>query len=302
MVTMDTAGGGGSGARPPSGARHVTDEFRGAGDVRLYLQAWLPGVPESGDHGAVIAVVHGYGDHGGRYAGLGEAMAAGGLAVYAYDLRGHGRSSGARGQVKRFDDYLDDTELYLSEVRRLQPAKTVFLLGHSMGGLICARLAQERPPDVAGMILSAPFLHLAAEVSPVKILAARILSLLWPGRDIGNTVRASDLSRDEAVVRAYDVDPLVHHVAPARWAVQTLAAQGAAMARADRVVLPLYVLFGTADPVADPGCSRTFFARAGSEDKTLREYPGLLHECFNELGRERVYADLAAWTTQRTPD
>lgn len=115
-------------------------------------------------------------------------------------------------------------------------------------------------------------------------------------------MRASDLSRDEAVVRAYDVDPLVHHVAPARWAVQTLAAQGAAMARADRVVLPLYVLFGTADPVADPGYSRTFFARAGSRDKTLREYPGLLHECFNELGRERVYADLAAWITQRTPD
>ncbi len=74
------------------------------------------------------------------------------------------------------------------------------------------------------------------------------------------------------------------------------------MARAERVVLPLYVLFGTADPVADPGYSRTFFARAGSEDKTLREYPGLLHECFNELGRERVYADLAAWITQRMPD
>ena len=108
----------------------------GAGE-RLHLQAWLPAGPDL-EHGpepvAVIALVHGYGDHGGRHAWFGEDMAARGYAVYAYDLRGHGQSTGTRGQIKRFDDYLDDTAIFLDEVRRRQPGKPLVLLGHSLGG------------------------------------------------------------------------------------------------------------------------------------------------------------------------
>ena len=251
--------------------KHTSDQFMGAGE-RLHLQAWLPAGPDLEqlvERSEVIALVHGYGDHGGRHTWFGEDMAARGYAVYAYDLRGHGLSTGTRGQVKRFDDYLDDTVIFLDEVRRRQPGVPVVLLGHSLGGLICARLAEERPCDVRALILSSPFFALTVQPEPLKLLGAKALSALWPGRDIGNTVMAADLSHDQTVVDAYVTDPLVHHVAPARWAAETLAAQDAAMAAAPRVTLPLLLLYGKEDQIADPAFAEAFFATVRSEDKKL---------------------------------
>jgi alpha-beta hydrolase superfamily lysophospholipase len=285
--------------------RHTSAQFSAAGGgVRLHLQAWLPAGPDWAvplEPDAVIAVVHGYGDHGGRYAWLGEDMAARGHTVYAYDLRGHGQSSGARGQVGRFADYLDDTEVFLDEVRRAQPGKPLFLLGHSMGGLVCALLAEERPLDVRGLVLSSPFLQLADMVPPTKKVGVGILARVWPGKDVGNTVQAAHLSHDEAVVERYVTDPLVHHVATARWAAATLAAQDAAMAGAAAITLPLLVLYGTDDHVADAAFTEELFARAASDDKSILRYEGYYHECFNETGRERVFDDLAAWVAARLP-
>ena len=275
----------------------------GAGE-RLHLQAWLPAGPDIEqlvEPAAAIALVHGYGDHGGRHTWFGEDMAARGYAVYAYDLRGHGLSSGTRGQIKRFDDYLDDTAVFLDEVRRRQPGKPVVLLGHSLGGLICARFAEERPCDVRALVLSSPFFALTVQPEPMKLFGAKALSALWPGRDIGNTVRAEDLSHDQAVVEAYVTDPLVHHVATARWAAETLAAQDAAMAAAPRVTLPLLLLYGKDDQVADPAFAEAFFATAGSADKKLVPYKRFYHELFNEVERERVFADVAAWLAERLP-
>ena len=224
----------------------------------------------------VVAVVHGYGDHGGRYTWLGEDLAARGWALYAYDLRGHGQSSGRRGQVRRFDEYLDDTEVFLDEVRRAQPGKPVFLLGHSMGGLVCARLAEVRPPDVTGLILSSPFLQLVEAVPPSRVAGVKVLAKVWPNRDIGNTVRAAQLSHEESVVEAYVTDPLVHHVAPARWAVALLGAQDAAMAESGRIALPLLVLYGTEDEVVDFAFIEALYAQAASADKSSPAVRGLL--------------------------
>jgi alpha-beta hydrolase superfamily lysophospholipase len=285
--------------------RHASAQFAGAGGERLYLQAWLPAapgpVPPQLDAAAVVAVVHGYGDHGGRYAGLGEDLAARGYALYACDLRGHGNSTGRRGQVGRFGEYLDDTEAFLDEVRRAQPGKPLFLLGHSMGGLVCARLAEVRPPQVAGLVLSSPFLQLADAVPPLRAAGVKALAKVWPNRDIGNTVRAEQLSHDRSVVEAYVTDPLVHHVAPARWAAELLAAQDATMAGASRIVLPLLVLYGTEDPVVDVAFIEALYDRAESGDKSILRYEGFYHECFNETGRERVFQDLAAWHGARLP-
>jgi lysophospholipase len=284
--------------------KHTSDQFMGAGE-RLHLQAWLPAAPDpdgvavATDPVAVIALVHGYGDHGGRHTWFGEDMATRGYAVYAYDLRGHGQSSGTRGQIKRFDDYLDDTAVFLDEVRRRLPGKPVVLLGHSLGGLICTRLAQERPCDVRALVLSSPFFALTVQPEPMKLLGAKVLSALWPGRDIGNTVRAEDLSHDTSVVEAYVTDPLVHHVATARWAAEALSAQEAAMAAAPAVTLPLLMLYGKDDEVADPSFAEAFFATVGSADKKLIHYEGFYHELFNEVGREQVFADVAAWLAER---
>jgi acylglycerol lipase len=292
---------------PAAGAqsRHTSAQFTGAGGMRLHLQAWLPVGPDPAapqpEATAVIAVVHGYGDHGGRYAWLGEDLVARDYCLYSYDLRGHGHSSGRRGQVGRFEEYLEDTEVFLDEVRRAQPGKPVFLLGHSMGGLVCARLAEVRPPDVRGLVLSSPFLQLAEAVPPSRLIGAKVLAKVWPNRDIGNTVRASQLSHDDAVVEAYVTDRLVHHVAPARWAAEMLAAQDATMADAARVALPLLVLYGTADQVVDVAFIEALYAQAAAADKSMLRYEGFYHECFNETGRERVFDDLAAWVGARLP-
>jgi alpha-beta hydrolase superfamily lysophospholipase len=219
--------------------------------------------------------------------------------VYAYDLRGHGQSSGTRGQVTRFADYLDDTAVFLDEVHRRQPGKPLVLLGHSLGGLICTRFVEERPFDGRALILSSPFFALTVQPEPAKLLGVKALTVVWPGRDVGNTLRAEDLSHDASVVEAYVTDPLVHHVATARWAAETLSAQEAAMAAAPTVTLPLLVLYGKDDEVADPAFAEAFFATAGSEDKKLIHYEGLYHELFNEVDREKVFADVAAWLAGR---
>ena len=191
--------------------------------------------------------------------------------------------------------------MFLDEVRRAQPGKPVFLLGHSMGGLVCARLAEVRPPDVRGLILSSPFLQLAEAVPPSRVIGAKVLARVWPNRDIGNTVRASQLSHDDAVVEAYVTDRLVHHVAPARWAAEMLAAQEATMADAARVDQPLLVLYGTEDQVVDVTFIEALYEQAKAEDKSILRYEGFYHECFNETGREQVFDDFAAWIGARLP-
>lgn len=281
-----------------SPVRHTSSQFDGADGERLHLQSWLP-VDEPA---AVLAVVHGYGEHGGRHGRLAAAVAPQGYAVYAYDLRGHGLSTGDRGRIRRFTDYLDDTALFLDVVRAAQPDRPVFLLGHSLGGLIAATFAMRRPDSLEALILSSPFLHLVMDVPLSKRIGALLLSALAPGFNIGNTVQAADLSHDQSVVDAYVTDPLVHHVAPARWATEMLAAQSAALSAAPSLTLPLLLLYADADAIADPVASREFFAAAGSADKTLKCYEGFYHELFNESGNDAVVADLVSWLQAHVPE
>ncbi len=279
-------------------ARYESGAVRGAGGLELYRQAWRP----EGEPAAVLAVVHGYGEHGGRYGYLVEAVVPLGYAVHVYDLRGHGRSPGRRGHISAFSDYVQDTGAFLQAVGAGEGAEApVYLLGHSLGGLIAATYVEERPGGLAGLILSSPFLRLRLPVPGVKRLAASALSRLAPARDVGNTLPASGLSHDPEVVAAYTSDPLNHHVATARWAAEVLAAQRAALAAAPRLRLPLLVMYGDADPIADPAATRKLFAAAGSTDKRERCYAGFYHELFNETGRAAVFADLALWLAERRP-
>jgi len=277
---------------------HSSVQFAAADGLLLTRQAWRP----DGEPAAVLAVVHGYGEHGGRYRGLAEDMAARGYAVHVYDLRGHGHSGGQRGHLGRFTDYLDDTAVYLAAVREEQPGRPLFLLGHSLGGLIATAYVEDRPTDaLAGLILSSPFLRLGMPVAPVRLRAARLLSVVAPAMNVGNTIDPTALSHERDVVEAYDTDPLNHHVATARWAAEVLAAQGAALSAAGSIRLSLLLLFGDADAVADPQAARELFSAAGSTDKTSRCYEDFYHEIFNETGRAKVFADLAAWLEARAP-
>lgn len=284
--------------RPHTGpVRHASSQFDAVDGERLHLQSWLP----ADEPTAVLAVAHGYGEHGGRYGHLAAAVVPQGYAVYVYDLRGHGLSTGDRGRIRRFTDYLDDTAQFLDVVRATQPGRPVFLLGHSLGGLIAAIFAIRRPDGLEALILSSPFLRLLMDVPRSKRIGATVLSALVPGLNIGNTVQAADLSHDQSVVDAYVTDPLVHHVAPARWATEMLAAQSAAVSAAPSLMLPLLLLYADVDAIADPAASREFFGAAGSADKSLKCYEGFYHELFNESGNDAVFADLVSWLRAHVP-
>jgi len=275
---------------------HASAQFAAADGQLLTRQVWRP----EGEPVAVLAVVHGYGEHGGRYRGLAEALAPKGCAVHVYDLRGHGLSGGRRGHVDRFTDYLDDTAEFLRAVREEQPGVPVHLLGHSLGGLIAVAYVEDRQADVpAGLILSSPFLRLGMPVPPLKLGVVRLLSRVAPRMNIGNTLDPAALSHDREVVRAYGTDPLNHHVASARWAAEVVAAQGAALSAAGGIRLPLLVLYADEDFITDPLATRELFERAASADKTARCYEGYYHELFNETGRNAVFADLTAWLEAR---
>ena len=277
--------------------QHETGDFEAAGAVRLVWQSWAP----AGHPIAVLAVVHGYGEHGGRYGFLVDDMVPRGYAVFTFDLRGHGRSPGRRGHVDRFGDYLVDTRAFLALVRGACPDAPVFLLGHSMGGLIATALAEEGDAGLAGVVLSSPFLGMRLAVPAFQVRAARLLSRVAPALRMNNPLRAEQLSHDAAVVAAADADPLNHRQTTMRWGAEILSAQPAVVAAAERLRAALLLLYADDDPIADPRAAEELFARAASADKSTRCYVGYYHEIFNEVGRAAVFEDLAAWLGEHVP-
>lgn len=270
---------------------------------------------------AVLAVVHGFGEHGGRYGFLADAMTGRGYAVATYDLRGHGLSPGQRGYVERFGDYLDDTKAFLDVVAEWFPGAPLVFVGHSMGGLIAAAYVERRAepagstaagagdsrgpaaiaasdpggPALAGLVLSSPFFALRLRVSPLKLRSARLLSRLAPRTNMANPMLSEQLSHDPAVVAAADADALSHRRTTPRWAAEILDAQRETLAGIERLDLPLLLLYAGDDLIADAAVTRRAAERLSAPDARVIRYDGYYHEIFNELGRERVFDDLAEW-------
>jgi alpha-beta hydrolase superfamily lysophospholipase len=209
-----------------------------------------------------------------------DAWADRGIASVAIDLRGHGRAQGRRGFCEHFEEYLDDT----LELEHLTAGKKVpaFLFGHSFGGLVAASSALARPTPWLALVLSAPFFRLAKPVSRIMDVASRIGSRVLPTWSTANGIRSADVTHDAALARAYDEDPLVHHIVTARWFTEVDAAQERALARARSLTMPLYVVMGTEDKIAKYETARAFFDRAGSTDKTWDTRERLFHEVLNE--------------------
>jgi lysophospholipase len=214
--------------------------------------------------------------------------------VYACDLRGHGKSPGKRGHIDRFSYYLGDADAFLSLVRDMEPERPVFLLGHSLGGLITARLAEEQSLELPGLILSSPFLRLRMPVPPWKRAAASLLSRLAPAMEMPSGLPLEWISHDQAVVEATRKDPLSHQDATPRWFTETLRVQPLAVEAAAAIRSPAALLYAGADRIADPEETERFYAGL-SVEKYGRRYNGYYHEIFNEVGREEVFDDLERW-------
>jgi alpha-beta hydrolase superfamily lysophospholipase len=261
------------------------------GTSRLYRQSWFPEEPAR----AAILLVHGLGEHSSRYEYLATHCTARGFAVHTLDHYGHGRSEGLRGHVERFSVYLDGLRALRDDVRTRDADLPLFLLGHSMGGLIAATFLGEDQASFRGCVLSGPALKSDVEPPALVMAIVRFISLVAPtvpliGLDPGG------VSRDPAVVNAYVSDPLVHHgKATARLITELSSAMRAALAAASAIELPLLVMHGDADVLTSPAGSQALHDAAGSADKTLKLYPGLYHEIFNEPERDQVLGDMSAW-------
>ncbi len=268
----------------------LENRFSGAQGVSLFYQAWYP----PGTARAVVALVHGFGEHCDRYCTVTTALTQAGYAVFGFDNQGHGRSEGQRGHINRWQDYRDNVTAFLAQVRHHEPSLPLFLLGHSLGGLIVLDFALTFPQGLAGIIISGPPIQPVGIAKPYLVVIARILSGIWPrfAMDVGTG--EDTLSRDPAMVHQSQNDPLTHSMATVRWGTECLVTIAAVRRNIDQLQVPILLVHGSADKVNDVKGSEEIFARI-TTDKTLNIYPGSYHEPHNDLDRNQVMADLVQW-------
>lgn len=270
--------------------------FRGARGVDTYYRYWQADAAPR----ALIVLVHGAGEHCGRYVPLAEYFTARAYTVAALDLTGHGKTAGTPGFIERFDDYLDSLHLFQQQLDGDFPGTPKILLGHSMGGLISSLYLLRHQRDFIACVLSGPAIE--AEIQPGlwQMLLIRFLSVVRPRMGVLQ-LDAKAVSRDQQVVDDYVNDPLVHHgKISARKVAELFRAMQRIQENAAQITLPMLLLHGANDSLATPEGSRFLFDHISSEDKTLKIYPDLYHEIFNEPEREMVFADVVAWCDART--
>ena len=270
--------------------------YTGCRQHTLYYQGWTPDTTPS----AILLVVHGLAEHGGRYHNLVNYFVPGGFAVFTPDLRGHGRSEGLRGYVERFSDYTEDIDVFVEFLKGEYPGVPLFMVGHSMGGTIAADYCVARAQKLDGLILSAPVLKTGSSITRLEIAMARVLSALLPKAGV-SSIDFTAVSRDPQVVRAYVDDPLVFTgkirarlgaevIDPIEKKLPSLLRQ---------LTLPLLVMHGTADRLSNREGSALLFDAAASSDKTIKYYPDYYHEIFNDPERKQVFKDMADWLAAR---
>ncbi|OQY19260.1 MAG: alpha/beta hydrolase [Chloroflexi bacterium] len=275
--------------------KHDEGTFDGYGGLELYYQRWRP----EGEPKAILAIVHGLGEHSGRYGNVVDWFAPQGYAVYACDLRGFGRSPGPRGYINEWAEFREDVKAFLAFVREQEPGRPLFLLGHSMGGLIVLEYALHHPEGLAAVIASGP--ALAVDIPPILMLLSKVLSGILPRFTLDTGLDAKAISRDPAVVEAYLNDPLVHSKATPRFGVEFPQAIEWTQAHAAEMRIPCLIVHGGDDQLVPPEGSRIFYENMTFDDKERQVYEGYYHEVFNDVGKERVLADVEHWVKRHLP-
>jgi len=271
--------------------QHLKSSFTGVGDLELYAQAWLPDARPR----AVVVLVHGVGEHSGRYMNVVGPLVEAGYAVYSFDQRGHGASAGRRVHINRWTEYRDDLGTFLGIVASKEPSLPVILYGHSMGSLVVLDYLLQKPSGLAGAIISGAALQPAGVGSPAMIAIARVLTHVTPTLAIHLGIAAEALTRDPAALAAYRADPLVTGKATVRWGTESLDTVERIKAGMADIDLPLLVVHGEADHLNLVAGARSLFEAISSADKTLRVHPGVLHEPHNDLGYEQLAVEITEW-------
>ena len=250
----------------------------------------------------ILVIAHGLGEHSGRYSNVVDHLWPQGFSIWALDHRGHGKSEGKRGHVSSFGEYLLDLGqlVEMANQERTNGLK-LFVLGHSLGGLIILNFALNSPEYVDGYIASSPAVGMIIEVPKAKKVLGNLMSSIWPGLQMSNELDPTQISHDPAVVSAYVNDPLVHSKVSARWFTEFMAAMERVNQQASEIKTPILMQVAGDDKLVNANSSRAFFERLQVQDKTLKLYQGLYHEIYNETADQKkmVLVDLEEWLTAR---
>lgn len=269
--------------------------FKGVGGLNIFTRAWKA----EGDARAILVISHGFNSHSGQYINAAEHFAANGLAVYALDHRGRGRSEGERFYVEKFTDWTDDLSTFIDIAKAENPGLPVYLLGHSAGGVIACVYTLEHQDDINGLICESFAFRL-----PVPALLLALLkgvSHLAPHLHVFN-LDNEIFSRDPAVVESMNNDPLIKGESqPAETAAELIKADALLEKSFPLITLPVLIIHGSGDKATRPDGSQFFYDHAGSADKTLKLYEGHFHDLLNDLGKEEVMADIQNWINERIP-
>lgn len=263
--------------------------------LTIFLRSWRP----EGETRGVVVIVHGFNSHSGEYNWVAQQLVAKGLAVYAPDLRGRGKSDGERFFVNTFGEWVRDVEAIVSLAKSREPRLPLFLLGHSAGGVVSCIYTLEHQSELAGLICES-FAH-EVPAPDFALAVFKGLSHVAPHAHILR-LKNEDFSRDPAVVQAKNSDPLIaHEIQPTQTLAEMVRADERLRREFSQITLPVLILHGTADKATRPSGSQRFYDNAGSRDKTLKLYDGHFHDLLNDIDKEIVMSDITVWIDARIP-
>jgi alpha-beta hydrolase superfamily lysophospholipase len=271
------------------------DRFTGIADRTIFFRTWHP---ENKPRGVVV-ISHGFNAHSGQYQWAAEQLVADGLAVYALDHHGRGKSDGERYYVEKFDDYVADLATFVDIAKSRDPDLPVYLLGHSAGGVIACIYVLDHPAALAGLICES-FAH-QVPAPDIALSILRGLAHLAPHLHVLK-LKNEDFSRDPAVVAEMNADPLIENeVQPTQTVAEMVRADERLKAEFPRISLPVLIIHGTEDKATRPAGSQFFYNTAGSADKTLKLYEGHFHDLLRDVDKEIVMGDIVSWINARLP-
>ncbi len=268
------------------------ETFTGRHGTKIFMRSWRPAAPR-----AVVVICHGVNSHSGQYLWTGEQLSAAGFAVYAYDHRGRGRSEGRRFYIDEIADYTDDLGTLIDLAKSREPGLKVFLLGHSAGGVVGCTWSLDHQKEIAGFICESFAYQVPA---PALVLAlVRLFGKIFPKLPVLK-LKMKDFTRDPAALAVLEADPLCKgEIQPARTVAELLKATDRMKAEFNTLKLPLLIMHGTLDKATVPAGSKEFYEAAGASDKTLKLYEGHFHDLLNDLGKDKVLADVVGWINAR---
>ena len=269
---------------------HREEKFQGYKGVKLYYQSWLP------DEGpkAVIIVVHGGGDHSGRFSNVVDRLIPQRYAVYAMDWRGHGRSPGIRGHVNSWGELRKDLGIFIKLVHNKHPDFPLFLFGHSMGGVIALDYCLHDTSHISGVVCTSPAIG-ELGISPILWQLAKLMDKILPALSMPTGLNIQKLSHDQDFVEYTKNDQLYHRKATPRFGIEVAKTVSFIHQKANTLLLPIFLIHGTADEIVSIEGSRSFVSNSNNPNLQYKEYPGGYHELFNDTMKEKVMEDIISW-------